>query len=158
MTEAHAIADRYLLNRIVVNQPVYNMFDRHIEKEIIPTCTEKGIGQVVYSPLAQGILAGKYRKGEKIPEDSRAAKRNWKEDRIPVEQLEKVEQLEGIAKEIGLTLPQLALAWVLRQPNVSSALIGASRPEQVEENCAASGVKLSQDVLDKIEEILQNRP
>ncbi len=158
MTEAHAIADRYLLDRIVVNQPVYNMFDRHIEKEIIPTCTEKGIGQVVYSPLAQGILAGKYRKGEKIPEDSRAAKRNWKEDRIPVEQLEKVEQLEGIAKEIGLTLPQLALAWVLRQPNVSSALIGASRPEQVEENCAASGVKLSQDVLDKIEEILQNRP
>lgn len=156
MVEAHAIADRYLLDRIVVNQPVYNMFNRHIEDEIIPISEQLGIGQVVYSPLAQGVLAGKYRKGQNIPEDSRAAKQNWKEDRIKERELDIVEQLEKVAKEQGITLSQLALAWILRQPNVSSALIGASRPEQVEENCKASGIKLDREVLERIEAIFNN--
>lgn len=156
MTEAHAIADRLLLDKIVVNQPVYNMFNRYIEKEIIPLGMQKGIGQVVFSPLAQGILTGKYRKGQPVPSDSRAAIKNWSADRIKERDLEKVEQLEKVAAELGLKLSQLALAWVLRQPNVASALIGASRPEQVEENCGASGVTLSNDVLEKIEEILNS--
>lgn len=155
MAEAHAIADRFLLDRIVVNQPVYNMFNRYIEKEVIPFSEAKGIGQVVYSPLAQGVLTGKYRKGQSFPADSRAASKNWSEHRIKTEQLEKVEQLEAIAKQLDLSISQLALAWILRQANVSSALIGASRPEQVEENCKAAGKSLSADVIESIEQILQ---
>lgn len=156
MVEAHAIADRFLLDRIVVNQPIYNMFNRYIETEIIPTCMDKGIGQVVFSPLAQGILAGKYRKGAPIPADSRAAKQDWSQSRLKEEQLAKVEQLAKIADETGLKLSQLALAWILRQPNVSSALIGASRPEQVEENCAAAGITLAEEVLLTIDQILES--
>lgn len=155
MIEAHAIADRLLLDRIIVNQPVYNMFNRYIEKEIIPLGEAKGISQVVFSPLAQGVLTGKYRKGQAFPAESRAASKNWNENRIKDDQLEKVEQLEKIAAELDLSISQLALAWILRQPNVASALIGASRPEQVEENCGASGVKLTSDVIESIEQILQ---
>jgi voltage-dependent potassium channel beta subunit len=155
MVEAHAIADRLLLDKIVVNQPVYNMLNRYIEKEVIPVGLEKGIGQVVFSPLAQGVLTGKYRKGEPAPSDSRAASKNWAADRIKARDLDKVEQLNGIAAELGIKMSQLALAWILRQPNVASALVGASRPEQVEENCAASGIQLSADVQERIEAILQ---
>ncbi|PZE22082.1 aldo/keto reductase family protein [Paenibacillus xerothermodurans] len=155
MVEALAIADKYLLDRIIVNQPVYNMFNRYIEKEIIPTGEAKGISQVVFSPLAQGILTGKYRKGAGVPAESRAASKNWGEDKLTADQLDKVEKLAGIADELGMKVSQLALAWTLRQPNVSSALVGASRPEQVIENCAASGIELSADVLQSIEDILQ---
>jgi voltage-dependent potassium channel beta subunit len=155
MVEALAIADKYLLDRIVVNQPVYNMFNRYIEKEIIPTGLAKGIGQVVFSPLAQGVLTGKYRKGAEVPADSRAASKNWGEDKLAQDQLAKVERLSGIADELGIKVSQLALAWILRQPNVASALVGASRPEQVVENCSASGIELSADVLRTIEDILQ---
>lgn len=154
MVEAHTIADKLLLDRIVVNQPVYNMFNRYIEKEVIPTCSAKGISQVVYSPLAQGVLTGKYRKGQGFPEDSRAVSKGWKPDRISEQQLDKVERLEGIASELGIKLSQLALAWILRQNNVASALVGASKPAQVEENAAASGVELSAEMQGKIEEIL----
>ncbi|XEC95742.1 aldo/keto reductase family protein [Paenibacillus tarimensis] len=154
MIEAHAIADKYLLDRIVVNQPIYNMFKRYIEQEVIPTGMQKGISQVVFSPLAQGILTGKYRKGQDIPTDSRAYSKNWGQDRIKEEQLEQVEQLIKLSDELGLTLSQLALSWILRQHNVASALIGASRPEQVEENCATSDIILSDEILVKIEEIL----
>lgn len=154
MVEAHAIADKLLLDRIVVNQPVYNMFNRYIEKEVIPMGTEKGIGQVVFSPLAQGVLTGKYRKGQEIPSESRANSENWGADHIKEEHLDKVEKLIHIADELGVKLSQLALAWILRQDNVASALIGASRPEQVEENCKASEIHLPDDVMKSIEEVL----
>ncbi|WP_248928609.1 aldo/keto reductase family protein [Paenibacillus hamazuiensis] len=154
MAEALAVADKYLLDRIVVNQPVYNMFNRYIEKEVIPFGEAKGIGQVVFSPLAQGLLSGKYKSVNDIPADSRAAKLENMRKGITEEKIAKVAQLSGIAGELGVTLSQLALAWILRQSNVASALIGASRPQQVEENAQASGIELSQEMLDKIEAIL----
>jgi voltage-dependent potassium channel beta subunit len=158
ITEALRVADRYLLDRIVVNQPVYNMFNRYIEKEIIPLSQREGIGQVVFSPLAQGVLTGKYKLGQELPEGSRATnpKTSQMIQRYMTEDLlKKVEQLNQLAKELNLSMVQLALAWVLRQENVASALVGASKPEQIEENVKASGIELSQEVIDKIEEILQ---
>lgn len=154
MVEAHAIADKWLLDRIVVNQPVYNMFNRYIEKEVIPTGEMKGISQVVFSPLAQGILTGKYRKGQEIPLDSRAHSKNWGKNQITEEKLEKVENLRNLSDELGHKVSQLALAWILRQDNVASALIGASQPVQVEENCKASDITLSAEVIESIEKIL----
>lgn len=155
MEEALAVADRYLLDRIVVNQPLYNMFERSIEEEIIPLGEKKGIGQVVYSPLAQGILTGKYASAEKVPENSRASKLGSDRLKISEERIHQVQALGHIADEHGISVGQLALAWILRQSNVASALVGASRPEQVEENVKASGIKLSPDTLTAIEEILK---
>jgi voltage-dependent potassium channel beta subunit len=155
--EALGTADKYLLNRIVVNQPVYNMFNRYIEKEVIPVCEQNGISQIVFSPLAQGVLTGKYKRGEKLPEGSRAAdpkSNQFMNDLLKDEVLIKVEQLQNVANELGIKLSQLALAWVLRKPNVASALIGASKPEQVEENVKAVDVDLPEEVIEKIEEIL----
>lgn len=154
--EAVRVADKFLLDRIVVNQPVYNMLNRYIEKEVIPVSSKYGIGQVVFSPLAQGILTGKY-KGNTIPEDSRASNaeiNNFMKGMLTETTFNKVEQLEKIAKELAITLPSLALAWILRQPNVSSALIGASRPSQVEENVKAVEIELTSEVIEKIEGIL----
>jgi voltage-dependent potassium channel beta subunit len=156
--EAVKVADRYLLDRIVVNQPQYNMFHRHIEEEIIPVSEKNGISQVVFSPLAQGVLTGKY-KGGSVPQDSRAANDsvNMFVSRLINDQvLQKVDQLEGLAKELDITLPELALAWILRQSNVASALVGASRPEQIEANAKASDVELTTEVIEKVEEILTN--
>ncbi|GGA30205.1 aldo/keto reductase family protein [Paenibacillus physcomitrellae] len=155
IAEALGVADRYLLDRIVVNQPIYNMFERYIEKEIIPLSERSGIGQVVFSPLAQGLLTGKYTSASDIPQDSRAAKLDWMRKGISEEKINKVHQLEGIAKELGISVGNLALAWILRQNNVASALVGASRPEQVTENAKASGIELSEDVLNRIEDILK---
>ncbi|GIO69911.1 aldo/keto reductase family protein [Paenibacillus cookii] len=155
IAEALGVADRYLLDRIVVNQPQYNMFQRYIEKEIMPLCERSGIGQVVFSPLAQGLLTGKYTSASDIPQDSRAARLEWMRKGITEEKINQVKQLEGIAKELGISVGNLALAWVLRSGNVASALVGASRPEQVTENAKASGVELSEDVLNRIEEILK---
>ncbi|ETT79702.1 aldo/keto reductase [Paenibacillus sp. FSL R7-277] len=154
MTEALAVADRYLLDPIVVNQPVYNMFERYIEKEIIPLGQRKGIGQVVFSPLAQGLLTGKYSSVSEIPADSRAARLDWMRKGITEEKLAKVQELGKVAAELDISVGNLALAWILRQPNVSSALVGASRPEQVEENVKASGIELNEDILARIEEII----
>ncbi|CAH8708284.1 aldo/keto reductase family protein [Paenibacillus thiaminolyticus] len=154
MAEALAIADRYLLDRIVVNQPVYNLFDRHIEKEIIPFSERNGIGQVVYSPLAQGLLTGKYSSSSAFPEDSRASKLEGMRKGITPERIEQVRMLAGLAGELDMTVGQLAIAWILRQSNVASALVGASRPQQVKENVLASGIALTQDVLSRIEEIM----
>ena len=122
---------------------------------MIPLSERNGISQIVWSPLAQGVLTGKYRPGEQPPADSRATSKamnrfikNWLEDEI----LEAVQRLRPIADEAGLTMSQLALAWILRQPNVASAIIGASRPEQVHDNAAAAGVQLSDDTLAAIDD------
>ncbi|QHT63034.1 aldo/keto reductase [Paenibacillus lycopersici] len=155
MADALATADRYLLDRIVVSQPIYNMFERYIEKEVIPYGEKNGIGQVVFSPLAQGLLTGKYTTLADIPTDSRASKLEWMRKGITEEKLAKVRALSEIASELGITTGQLAIAWILRQNNVASALVGASRPEQVIENVNASGVALSEDVLERIEGILK---
>jgi voltage-dependent potassium channel beta subunit len=157
ITEAVHLADKKLLDRIVVNQPQYSMLERYIEKEVLPVCEKHGIGQVVWSPLAQGVLTGKYQKGEKAPEGSRAAQENYKSlfGLLTDENLDKVEKLKEVAADHKLSLPTLALAWILRQPNVASALVGASRPEQLEENVKASGVKLSDETLARIEDILR---
>jgi aryl-alcohol dehydrogenase-like predicted oxidoreductase len=155
ISEAVHIADKKLLDRIVVNQPNYSMLHRYIEKEVIPVSEKHGIGQVVFSPLAQGVLTGKYKKGELPPAGSRAAQKDLNLSHVLTEQnLDKIEQLKKIAAEEGLSLSQLALAWILRQPNVASALIGASRPEQLLENVKASGVTISADSLTQIQEIL----
>lgn len=158
ITEAFAIADKYLLDRIVVNQPIYNLFERYIEKEIIPLGIKKGFGQVVFSPLAQGLLTGKYSSNQQVPEESRAAKQENFKNRITEEKLAKVELLKEIASELELTVGQLSLAWILRQPNVSSALIGASRPDQVEENVKASGIELDHETLERIAAVIDNGP
>ncbi|MDR6549016.1 aldo/keto reductase family protein [Paenibacillus qinlingensis] len=155
IVEAYALADKLLLDKLIVNQPVYNMFNRYIEKDIIPLGETKGFGQVVFSPLAQGLLTGKYRAGQPIAADSRASSKNWDEKQLNETSLHKVAQLSSIADELGIKVSQLAIAWILRQNNVSSALVGASRPEQVVENCNASGIQLTDDVLSSIETILQ---
>ncbi len=156
---AAAIVDKRNLRRPVVSQPLYNMLDRSIEKEIMPICAREGIGQVVYSPLAQGVLTGKYKPGMPLPEGSRGAdpelgkgmQRRYLSDN---ELLERIQQLRPIAERNGLTMAQLALAWVLRRPEVTSALIGASRPEQVVENVKAAGVKLPEEDLKEIDALL----
>jgi aryl-alcohol dehydrogenase-like predicted oxidoreductase len=154
---AHELA-RELRIPFVSNQPQYNMLWRVIESEVVPTCEELGIGQVVWSPIAQGVLTGKYKPGQPHPEGSRATDTKggadmvsrWLEDDI----LTRVQQLQPLADEAGLSMAQLAVAWVLQNSNVSAAIIGASRPEQVTENVAAAGVKLDVDLLKKIDEVL----
>ena len=155
--EAMHIADKYLLDRFVVNQPQYNMLHRDIEKEIIPVSQKHGVGQVVFSPLAQGMLTGKYKSVDDIPADSRAAndKMNVFFDRLLNEKtIGKALKIKAIADGLGIPTAQLALAWILRQPNVSSALVGASRPEQLEQNVKASGYSLSEQTLEQIEQAL----
>ncbi|MNZ66512.1 L-glyceraldehyde 3-phosphate reductase [compost metagenome] len=158
ITEAFAIADKLLLDRIVVNQPIYNLFERYIEKEIIPLGEKKGFGQVVFSPLAQGLLTGKYSAADQAPSDSRAAKHENFKNKITEGKLAKVEQLKEIASDLNLSVAQLSLAWILRQANVSSALIGASRPEQVEENVKASGIVLDNETLERITAVIDHEP
>jgi aryl-alcohol dehydrogenase-like predicted oxidoreductase len=142
------------VERFVSSQPEYSLLQRRIEAEVIPLCEAEGISQVVWSPLAQGALTGKYRPGEAPPADSRAASSSmgafvgrFLRDDV----LEAVQRLGAVAERLGLTTAQLALAWVLRQPNVASAIVGASRPEQVEQNAAASGVELDEATLEEIE-------
>lgn len=154
MAQALAVADKYLLDKIIVNQPIYNLFNRYIEKEVIPLGEKQGIGQVVFSPLAQGLLTGKYKSVSDIPQDSRAAKLDNFRKGLTEENIAKVQQLEVVAADLNVSIGNLALAWILRQPNVSSALVGASRPAQVEDNVKASDITLSTDVLERVEAIM----
>jgi aryl-alcohol dehydrogenase-like predicted oxidoreductase len=143
--------------KFVSSQPQYNMIWRAPEAELIPFCEERGISQIVWSPLAQGVLTGKYEPGEPPPEDSRAASETMggMMDRYRSDELlEAVQRLRPIAEDAGLSMATMALAWVLRQQNVASAIIGASRPEQVHNNAEAAGVTLGQDTLEAIDDAL----
>jgi aryl-alcohol dehydrogenase-like predicted oxidoreductase len=145
--------------RFVSSQPQYSMLARDPEAEVFPLCAREGIGQIVWSPLAQGVLTGKYRPGAPMPAGSRAASETmggFIQRRLDPATLAGVQRLRPIAAELGLSLAQLALAWVLRRPEVSSAIIGASRPEQVEENARASGVVLDPAILERIDRALAN--
>jgi aryl-alcohol dehydrogenase-like predicted oxidoreductase len=142
------------VERFVSSQPEYSLLQRRIEPEVIPLCEANGISQIVWSPLAQGILTGKYRPGEAPPEDSRATSPSmgtfigrFLRDDV----LEAVQRLGSIADGLGISTAQLALAWVLRQQNVAAAIVGATRPEQVVENAAASGVDLDEATLAEID-------
>jgi aryl-alcohol dehydrogenase-like predicted oxidoreductase len=144
--------------KFVSSQPQYSALWRKPEASVIPVCEANGITQIVWSPLAQGVLTGKYTPGEKAPAGSRAANRSmnrfmkqWLDD----ETLEAVRRLRPIAEEAGITLAQLALAWVLHRPNVTAVIVGATRPEQVHENVAAAGVKLSDDTIAAIDDALR---
>jgi 1-deoxyxylulose-5-phosphate synthase len=145
------------VEHFVSSQPQYSMLWRGPESDVIPYCREHGISQIVWSPLGQGVLTGKYRPGEPPPEDSRATSDSMggfmDRFRDPV-LLERVQRLRPLADELGLSMAQLALAWVLREDNVAAAIIGATRPEQVEDNAAASGVELDSATLERIDEIL----
>lgn len=148
------------LRPMSVIQPQYNMVDRYIEDEIIQICSENGIGIVPFSPLAQGLLTGKYRKGQPLPAGSRATHQADKQiNRLLTDKnLETVEKLSEVAEQLGIPLAVLALAWILRLPQISSVITGASKPEQLESNLAASGFKIPADALEEIEKILNYHP
>jgi aryl-alcohol dehydrogenase-like predicted oxidoreductase len=148
------------LRPISVIQPQYNMMDRYIEDEIMGICNRNGIGIVPFSPLSQGLLTGKYRKGMPIPRGSRATHQADRQINklLTDDNLDKVEKLIKIADELGVSLAVLALEWALRKPIISSLITGASKPSQIESNLAASGLTLSFEVLDKIEKILDYKP
>lgn len=160
LTKAIGMIKEMGLRPMSVIQPQYNMMDRYIEDEIMSICEENGIGIVPFSPLSQGLLTGKYRKGMEIPEGSRATHQADKQinNLLTDENLNKVEKLIIIADGLGLTLSQLALAWALRKPVISSLITGATKPEQLESNMKASGVILSEDTIKEIETILNYKP
>lgn len=158
ITHAAEVGRRLGLRPLIANQPIYNLFERYIEDEVLPTSVAAGIGQVVFSPLAQGILTGKYKAGGSLPSDSRGANSSVNQvisSYLRDDVLRCVGVLEGLAKRENLTLSQLAIAWVLRQPGVCSALIGASKPGQIEENIGAIEVDLSPEILAEIDSILE---
>ncbi|WP_116950479.1 aldo/keto reductase family protein [Jiangella endophytica] len=157
LRQGHALA-RELRVPFISNQPEYSMLWRVIESEVVPASEDVGVSQIVFSPIAQGVLTGKYRPGQSAPEGSRGAMttggsdigRRWLTDDV----LTRVQSLQPLAEQAGLSLAQLAVAWVLQNPNVAAAIVGASRPEQVTENVAASGVTLEPDLLKAIDDIL----
>jgi len=155
--EGHDLAEQLGI-QLISNQPQYSMLWRVIEGEVVPTCVSLGMSQIVFSPIAQGVLTGKYRPGEQPPAGSRATDekggadmiKRWMRDDV----LERVQQLVPLADQAGLSMAQLAVAWVLQNDNVASAIIGASRPEQVRNNVAAAAVRLEDDLMDKIDKVL----
>ncbi|MCL6605171.1 MAG: aldo/keto reductase family protein [Paenibacillus sp.] len=158
IVNACGLSRQYNLRPLASNQPIYNMFERYIEDEVLEVSQREGLGQVVFSPLAQGILTGKYKPGQQPPAGTRGADdsvngviNSYLRDDV----LDVVGQLDQLANSLDLKLSQLALAWVLRQPGVSSAIIGASKPEQVEENVKAVDVVLEPETLKQIEDILK---
>ena len=150
------------LNRFVSSQPQYSALWRVIESQVDPLCRAEGIGHIVWSPIAQGVLSGKYLPGKKPPKGTRATDKKgganmisgWMRDEV----LSAVQKLEPIANREGLTMAQLAIAWVLQNPNVSSAIIGATKPAQIRENAKASGVKLSAETMRDIDAALGSLP
>ena len=157
ISRAVTLAGEMGLDRLVANQPQYSMLWRVIEAEVVPVCQREGIGQIVWSPLAGGILSGKYLPGQPPPAGSRATSEEgarFISRRLTDDLLTAVQGLKPLAEEAGLALPQLAVAWVLQRPGISSAIIGASRPEQVLTNVAASGVVLEDDLLQRIDEVI----
>ena len=160
ITEAiHTVKENHLRPLSVI-QPQYNMVDRYIEDEIIKICEENGIGITVFSPLAQRLLTGKYRKNQPLPEGSRAT---WQADRqinnlLTEENLNKVEKLLPLAESLGVPLSVLALSWILKQKQICSVITGASKPQQLVSNTRASGLTLPADILEKIEKILDYKP
>ncbi|GLW21178.1 aldo/keto reductase family protein [Microbispora triticiradicis] len=158
IARALKIADEMGFDRLVSNQPQYSMLWRVIESEVVPLCEKEGLGQIVWSPIAQGVLTGKYLPGQPPPAGSRATdstgsgfiNRLMRDD-----VLRRVQDLKPIAADLGLSMAQLAVAWVLQNPNVSSAIVGATKPEQVRDNVKATGVKLDAEVLKKIDDVLE---
>ena len=151
------LAGRSNVAKFVSSQPQYSLLWREPEDEVIPVCAANGISQIVWSPLGQGVLSGKYDPDKPPPKDSRAASEEmggWMDRLMQPDVLRAVQQLKPIAEEAGLTLVQFALAWVLREPNVASAIIGASRPGQVRENAAASGVVVDTQLFMRAEQII----
>jgi aryl-alcohol dehydrogenase-like predicted oxidoreductase len=137
----------------IVNQPEYSLLDRGIEAEVLPACRREGVGQWAFSPLAQGVLTGKYSGGRR-PDGSRAAdarRGRFLEAWMNAETLERVDRFAGLAREAGMPPARLALAWCLAQPGVDAVVVGATRPEQVAENAAASGTKLAPDLLRRLD-------
>ena len=162
ISDALKIQDSQGYTRFVSSQPQYSMLWRVIESEVVPLSTREGIGQIVWSPIAQGALTGKYLPGKKPPKGSRATDKKgganmisrWMRDEV----LTAVQNLKPIAEGNGLTLAQLAVAWVLQNPNVSSAIIGATKPSQIKENIKASGVKLDSATMSAIDKVLGALP
>ena len=157
LREGHALA-RELGVQLISNQPQYSMLHRVIEGRVIPTSEEIGVSQIVWSPMAQGVLTGKYLPGQPVPAGSRATDEHsgagFIKDFLRDDLLTAVQRLKPIAAEAGLSMPQLAIAWVLQNPNVSAAIVGASRPEQLADTVAASGVTLDADTLSAIDAAL----
>ncbi len=155
--DAHALAVDLGIS-LVSSQPQYSMLWRVIEDEVVPTCEELGLGQIVWSPVAQGVLSGKYEPGKPLPTGSRATDERGGADMIKRymndETLGRVQALKPVAADLGLSMAQMAIAWVLQNRNVSAALVGASRPEQVVENVKAAGVQIPVDVMKRIDEAL----
>jgi len=156
LQKAQQIIEKYQLHPMTTLQPQYNMMDRYIEHEIMDVCEEYGIGITPFSPLAQGLLTGKYKKGQPYPEGSRATHQADKQvnQLLTDENLDKVEKMSKIAADLGTTMPVLALAWILRKPIISSVITGASKASQLESNIAASELVIPEDALKEIEDIL----
>ena len=145
------------MERFVSSQPQYSLLWRRPEEKVIPLCAANGVSQIVWSPLAQGVLSGKYLPGDKLLEDSRAASDSmgqWMQTFLRPDILESVQRLKPLAESAGCTLAQFSLAWVLREPNVASAIVGASRPEQLEENAGASGLAVDPSLFKQAEDIV----
>jgi aryl-alcohol dehydrogenase-like predicted oxidoreductase len=162
ISSALSIQDARGYTRFVSSQPQYSMLWRVIESQVDPLCGNEGIGHIVWSPIAQGALTGKYKPGKKPPAGTRATDKKGGANMISRwmtnEVLTAVAKLEPIAKEVGLSMAQLAVAWVLQNPHVSSAIIGATKPSQIKENVKASGVKLDAAIMKKIDSVLGSIP
>lgn len=157
IAEALRIADELNFHRIVSNQPQYNMLWRVIESEVMPLCAREGLGQLVWSPLAQGLLTGKYLPGVEVPVGSRAAgpaRSQFATGALTEDVLQRLAKLGDLASELGMSRPQMAIAWVLSNPNVSSAIVGASTPDQIKHSAAASGLVIDDDALEQIDTVL----
>ncbi len=157
-TQIRAALQMANVEKFVSSQPQYSMLHRQPEAEVFPLCASHGIGQIVWSPLAQGVLTGKYKPGAAIPSNSRAANdqmNGFMEDLLTEPILKAVQNLQPIAQRLNLTMAQLALAWILRDDRVTAAIVGASRPEQLADNAAASDVHLSDEVLREIDQVLE---